>query len=81
MATENNPDLQTVAFRNMVTQNGTPVHQTVALRDTEAGQSETSRVAGRTSGSIIPSLRFFQKVGLIPFHYFFLVFLSIFKHL
>ena len=46
MAIENSPDLQTVAFRNMVTQNDTPVHQTVALRDTEAGQSETSRVVG-----------------------------------
>ena len=74
MATENNPDLQTLAFRNMVTQNDTPVHQTVALRDTEVGQSETSSVAGWTSGSIIPSLRFFKKVGLIPFHYIFLVF-------
>ena len=39
MATENSPDLQTVAFRNMVTQNGTHVHQTIALRDIEAGQS------------------------------------------
>ena len=68
MATENSHDLQTVAFRNMVTQNDTPVHQTVSLRDTEAGQSETSRVVGRTSGSIIPSLKFFKKVGLIPFH-------------
>ena len=74
MATENSPDLQTVAFRNMVMQNDTPVHQTVALRDTKAGQSETSHVAGRTSRSIIPSLRFFKKVGLIPFHYVFLVF-------
>ena len=74
MAIENSPDLQTVAFRNMVTQNDTPVHQTVALRDTEAGQSETSCVAGRTFGSIIPYLRFFKKVGLRPFHYVFLVF-------
>ena len=74
MATENSPNLQTISFRNMVTQNGTLVHQIVALRDTEAGQSETSRVAGRTSGSIIPSLRFFKKVALIPFHYVFLVF-------
>ena len=74
MVTENSPDLQTVAFRNMVTQNGTPVHQIVALRDTKAGQFETSCVAGWTSGSIIPSLRFFKKVGLIPFHYIFLVF-------
>ena len=74
MATENNPELQTLAFRNMVTQNDTPVHQTLALRDTKAGQSKTSHVARQTSGSIIPSLRFFKKVELIPFHYVFLVF-------
>ena len=43
MATKNSPDLQTVAFRNMVMQNDTPVHQTIALRDIEEGQSETSR--------------------------------------
>ena len=68
MATENNPDLQTLAFRNMVTQNDTPVHQTVALRDTKATQFETSCVVGWTSRSIISSLGFFKKVGLIPFN-------------
>ena len=64
MATENVPDQQNIAFKNM-----------------EEGQPE-SRVAGRISVSLRPSITSVKKVGLRAFHYVFLLFRrSIFKQL